>query len=841
MNRFSTYLILTIAFLSIACSTRKNSFVNRTWHSVNTKYNVMYNGNVAFESGREELINSFFDDYWEILPVERMEVSEDIFLPGKAKDPSFERAEEKAVKAIQKHSMNIGGKEKNPQIDESYLLLGKARYFDQRFVPAKEAFNYILYKYPESDKINLAKIWREKTNIRLDYNELAIKNLKKLIDKEDLKREDIAEANAMMAQAYINIKSLDSALPHIKAAVKNTKNNEQKGRYSFIKGQLYNRLGYKDSANMAFDEVINLKRRTLRIYHINAHVAKIRNFDYEKGDKAVLLELLTKLEEDRENRPYLDIIYNQIADFHLNNDSIALAQAYYNKSIAEKSKSKYLQSLNYRTLGNIEFDDAKYKLAGAYYDSTLTQLKINSKDYRKIKKKRDNLDEVIFYEDEAQQTDSILNIVSLSKEDQEAYFQSYIDELKRKEEAEAQKKKEALFQNQFDNNGTKGSGNKAKAEQFYFYNQTAVSFGMNEFRKKWGEIQLEDNWRRSNKELITNDVISENEGVTSEAAEDKNIYATSYYIDKLPQEQKAIDSIRRKRDNAYYQLGIIYKAKFKEYELAAQRLEALLANNPQERLVLPAKYQLFKIYEQINSLRAEKTKKEIINEYPDSRYAAILKNPNNILSEDSNSPEAIYAKVYKMYENQEYEAVITESEKNIFAFTGEPIVSKFEFLKVLAQGRYEGFEPYKKGMNFIALTYPNTVEGKKAKEIVQKSINQLANSGFVKFKEGAKFKLVYQFNSKDEAETIDTVLEKAKAALKDMYFTSKKASKDVYDKNSTLVVIHGFDSESSARGFSELLQNNKKYKIKYPNFIISSDNYKVIQIHKNLDDYKKTL
>ena len=55
---------------------------------------------------------------------------------------------------------------------------------------------------------------------------------------------------------------------------------------------------------------------------------------------------------------------------------------------------------------------------------------------RKIKKKRDNLDEVIFYEDEAQQTDSILNIVSLSKEDQEAYFQSYIDELKRKEEAE---------------------------------------------------------------------------------------------------------------------------------------------------------------------------------------------------------------------------------------------------------------------------------------------------------------------------------------------------------------------------------------------------------------------
>jgi hypothetical protein len=37
----------------------------------------------------------------------------------------------KATKAIQKHSMNIDGRERNFQIDEAYLLLGKARYYDQ--------------------------------------------------------------------------------------------------------------------------------------------------------------------------------------------------------------------------------------------------------------------------------------------------------------------------------------------------------------------------------------------------------------------------------------------------------------------------------------------------------------------------------------------------------------------------------------------------------------------------------------------------------------------------------------------------------------------------------------
>jgi hypothetical protein len=41
-------------------------------------------------------------------------------------------------------------------------MLGKSRYYDQRFIPALDAFNYILYKYPNSSKIYEAKIWREK-------------------------------------------------------------------------------------------------------------------------------------------------------------------------------------------------------------------------------------------------------------------------------------------------------------------------------------------------------------------------------------------------------------------------------------------------------------------------------------------------------------------------------------------------------------------------------------------------------------------------------------------------------------------------------------------------------
>jgi len=269
--------------------------------------------------------------------------------------------------------MNIDGKEHNPQMDEAYLLLGKARYFDQRFVPALEALNYILYKYPASDKINQAKVWREKANIRLDNNELAIENLKRLLKQEDLEGQDLADATSILAQAYLNEKVVDTAITQLEIASYATKNNDERGRYRFIQGQLYNKLGFKDSANLAFDKVIKLNRKTPRIYMISAYLEKVKNFDFENGNKLELMELLSELEENRENRPFLDKIYHQIGAFHLTNGSDSLATDYYNKSLRTNSRDKFLKARNYEILGDMNFDASVYADAGEYYDSCGTQ------------------------------------------------------------------------------------------------------------------------------------------------------------------------------------------------------------------------------------------------------------------------------------------------------------------------------------------------------------------------------------------------------------------------------------------------------------------------------------
>jgi hypothetical protein len=826
---------------------------------------------MALERGKLAINDEFTENFWELLPVERMEIKDDIFLPGQSKNADFERAEEKAVEAIQKHGMNIDGKEKNYQIDESYLLLGKARYFDQRFVPALAAFNNIMNKYPTSDKINQVKIWREKANMRLDNNEVVVKKLKRLLREEELEDQDLADATATLAQAYIHLKYKDSALVELGTAAAYTKSKAEKARFHFIRGQLYNEFEKKDSANMEFDAVIDMHRQIPRSFYINAQLQKSNNFDEAIGDIIEFEEYLTELEENRENRPFLDKIYYRIAEFHRNNESEYLSELYYNKSLRKTSSDKYLRALNYETLGNMYFDRNIYKTAGAYYDSTMTAMVENSKPFRIIKKKRENLDDVIYYEGIAQINDSILQMISLPKEEQLAIYTKYteqqkinaLEEEKRKEEeAESRKNATAASNPNSLNASSKematanpralpGEFNSRGGTQgnssFYFYNPTTVAYGKTEFLKLWGDRKLQDNWRHSTQRsgIKNNNQID----VIAAPSSDEERFNPETYLATLPSKQTEIDSIFKERNFAYYQLGIIYKEKFKEFTLAKAKFETLLTYNPEDRLILPSKYNLYRLYIELGlNRKAEAMKSDIVANYPESRYAEILLNPQSELSKDENSPKSIYTRLYKQFENEKYAEVITEAERQIKRLEGDDYVPKFEILKASAKGRLYGFEAYKEGINYIALTYANTEEGKKAQELLKDAIPALAKKEFVADDNAQFFNVIYQFD-KNSGEDIDSFIKLLNEEIdkKVTTYFDVTTSKDVYDENTIFVVVHGLKSIQGASGFGELLKSDKKDKrgrsikpkITKAYFAISSPNYAIIQRHKNLNAYLK--
>ena len=821
------------------CSRKKDKFINRNWHAVTTEYNTLYNGDLALKIGKQQIAESYIENFWEILPVERMQVSEEIMLPGTLRNENFKIAEEKATKAIQRHSMLIGGREKNPQIDEAYLLLGKARYFDQRFIPALEAFNYILHKYPASNTINHAQIWREKTNIRLENNQLAIKNLKRIINAENLNNQDRADANAMLAQAYINTNAPDSAVDPIKTAAVHTGNNDEKGRYHYIEGQLYNQLQMRDSANLAFDKIIDLNRKTPREYLINAYLGKARNFNFSEQDPSELLQLLQELEENRENKPFLDKIYFQFAEYYMHLDSTALATVYYNKSLKAPSKDKFLQSVNYETLGNINFDKAEYRLASKYYDSTLTKIPPNTRDYFFISRKKENLKDVILYEDIAEKNDSILNLVAMSEEERLVYFANYTAGLK--EVAIAQAKQGEITeaeQKEFLPRGPglpPAIGDPSSGNVFYFYNPVRIASGMQDFLRTWGTRELKDNWQLNSGGIAASGPSGLDE-ISGLLIDNNPKFNPQTYLDQIPGDPAIIDSLANQRNDAYYRLGLIYKEKFGKNKLASERLRALLEFTSEERFVASANYYLYQISQAEGaSSEAEKYKQTVLTNYPDSRFAVAIRNPGMAIELEDQAQNK-YEELFQLYEREEYQQVINLSTAYGEEFKGDDLLPRIELLKALATGRLNGFRAYKEALNHVALNYPQSDAGKKAQELYNTSLQKLENDQFEPESNQSNIKLLYSFKN-EEMDQAGLLKEKLDKAILELGYINLSTSIDVYNSTNLFVVVHGIEDLNRAEGFAELLKVNTNYRVQEEPVIISSGNYRVVQLHKNLNSY----
>ena len=868
-NNLLKYLLtLGFLFILLACSTKRNTFVSRNMHALSTKDNILYNGQIALDKGIIELKATYKDNFWENLPIERMQVNKEEVKPGETKNANFERAETKATKAIQKHSMNIGGSEKNPQMDEAYLLLGKTRYYDQRFIPALEAFNYILYKSPGSDKIHEAKIWREKTNMRLDNDALALKNMQAILKDIKLKNQIFADANATISQAFLNLGQKDSAVAKLKLATTFTKSKEEKARYSYILAQLYEDLGYKDSAFVAYQSVIDMKRKSPRQYVIHAKAKQAQLTGFENTDSISFLIKFNKLLKDRENRPFLDVLHHQIALYYDKNKKFESAKKEYNNSLKSKTGDTYTIASNYRNLADIYFNAAKYPMAGKYYDSTLVQLNARSREHKFIKKKRENLVDVIKYEGIATRNDSILNVVGLSESERVAYYEKYIVKLKKEDElkkvlaaAALEKEKNNPSSNANDPSGLGGADSKTasgqkpdmlppgamqavvntgKASDFYFYNQKSAAYGKLQFKKLWGDRAYKNNWRlssekgnvESNKIDDTNDDKEGLEKEKDDKVEEK--FTTEFYLKDIPKDQIILDSIAKERNFAYFQLGTIYKEKFKEYQLAANKFEQLLKNNPEERLVLPSLYNLFKIYEIINKDKALAMKERIISQYPNSRYAQIL---GNTISEIAGleTPDVSYNKLYKLYELGDYRLVKTELEKAVDQFAGEELLSKFELLKANTIGKLKGIIEFKKTLNFVSLNYPNSEEGKKAEVLLGKDVPYLEGLKF--YAVAAKsWKILFKVAFNDDKNNI-ILIDKIKKFIATRPADKLTLSTDIYTLTENFIVIHGMITEEFAKGIATILKDYKDYKIPQSSIVISNYNYQVVQINKNIEQY----
>jgi TolA-binding protein len=723
-SKYHLPVLWVVLFVVLAnCSTKKDSFINRNYHAMSSKYNVLYNGNIAFEEAKQQLDDTYEDNFWERLPIEPMKIEEKaIALPGQpANDESektgFEKAEEKAVKTVQKHSMVIDEFERNSQIDEAYLLLGKSRYYLQRFVPALEAFTFGIENYPNANLYREMKIWKAKAHIRLQNERLAIETLNTVIRSPQVTDLEYESAHTAMAMAYTQIDSIDLVIDHLKKSTFFFEDRKQGARNLFILGQIYREQGKIDSSNMVFESLMYLNKIP-RKYTVHAAIERAKN--YSEADSTYLIAYtLQELIEDRDNRPYLDELYYQAGQLELLEGNEAMAEQYFERSVRHNQLKPYQKSLSYEALGNMYFDQTNFEVAGAYYDSVL-QLPIdqNTRRVRRIIRKRESLNDVILYENIARNSDSILTIINMSQEERINYFRAHIEDLK--SQYEAQKEQEDAQQaNQGIGTfmGTSPSG--PSDGSFYFYNSQVVGLGKQQFQIKFGNRPYGDFWLMGAGRVGNAPTIKEEISIATDTSQ---LFDLNYYTSRIPVEREVIDSIKYVRNDAYYNLGLIYKEPFKEYRIAVTDFELFLDNDPVENLVLPAKYHLYESYAEIDPQQSNKYREEIVNDYPDSRYAQIIENPEaySSIADEEDSPHKIYKSAFVCYEESDYAYALQTVNEALERFKGHELEAKFELLKAYLLLNTEGQEAFEEKLNYVITNFPNTEESDHAEEAMKK-------------------------------------------------------------------------------------------------------------------------
>lgn len=742
--------VLLLIILFTACSRQKNTFTSRTYHKVTGRDNYFFNGRELVKAGAKTLAESHVDQYDRLLKVFRYSTEES----AKAIFPDMDEAIKKASIVVQRHSMVFGGEEKNPWVEESYLLIGKAQFYKHDYWAAVETFQFVASSYNTHTIRFEALLWLTQCYLELGKTtdaEYLLDFLKN--DKEFPWKDKRGEYYAISSSFYIQKESYELAAESLKNAVASTKSKQDRIRYMFILGQLYQKTGKTQDAYAIYDRVI--KHNASYEMEFNARINRARCFDVSAGVKDIKEQLL-KMLKDSKNLDYLDQIYYALATIAIKENKEAEAIDYLNLSIQSSTFNTNQKALSYLELAEIYFRQPDYRQAQVFYDSTVAFLSVDHPDYDTYFNKKSSLSKLVKNLDIIAEEDSLLAIGSLTSGERQAAVDKMIakeieeQERIKREEEEALKQQEMQGednpQNQgqfFQNNPKTNTFNQQSGGNWYFYNPSAISFGLTEFIKKWGQRKLEDDWRRSQKQVFATE-INETEEPTEQdsaeallAAQRDSIRALDNekrrlaYMDVIPvseeQKKKSTDRIIE----AYYNAGLIYKEQLQNNPEAAEDFQTMLRRFPENKYQLAVYYNLYRVYLAMkDTVKADEYKNILLKNYPESEYSKLILNPNYFQENQKKTAilQVFYENTYRAYLNGQYELVIERKSTADSLFPPNKLTPKFEFLKALAIGKTVGktrtLPEFEASLKTVVIKFPQDSVSIRAQEILDLMYNK---------------------------------------------------------------------------------------------------------------------
>ena len=835
----------------------KNTFVNRTFHNLSGEYNGLFNATLKLEEGEDKLASLHEDKYDRILSIFQYADK----TKAKSIYPLMDDAMKRTSTVISRHTIQDKHGNEIPSaehwIDDNWLVYGKAQFFKREYFDAMETFKYIEATYKREPTRFAASIWLAKTYLELTQLREAEDKLDYLRNQKELPRKLRAEYEAVAADFYLQVKNVPKGIDHLTKASILEKKRPKRIRYMFILAQLHQKENNYKKAFSLYSRVI--KMNPSYEMDFNARINRARCYDAdEKGGETVRKELL-KMEKDPKNKEYLDQLYYALAGIaqkeHREEEAVELLT----KSVKVSAGNNNQKALSYLELGKIFFEKPDYKKAQAYYDSTITYLSNDHPNYTEILNKRNSLTKLVKYLRTIQVEDSLQQLSKLSKEDQEKII---TDKLK-KEEEETQKENEEQQVNQIFSQSTQQTAQQS-GSNWYFYNAQAMSFGLNEFTKKWGNRTLEDNWRRSSKEMTIQEeeVVSQDSTVTNkkesksekETAEQKK----QKFLKSIPTTPEALDKSRNKVIDAYYNAAMIYKDQFNDAREAAKMFEELLEKYPKCKFELQSYYQLYRIYLALGEKeKSDHYKNIILDEHGDSEYAAIIRNPNyaSEMAGRKSKLELYYEETYRKYLNGEYASVIQRKTESDILYPQNPLIPKFDYLKALSIGKTQPLKSFEVALQDIIRNYAtdsikdqaqdilNYIQGKASQMKGEEPLAADTSKKLYVYSPDTTQMVMIAFQNIGGPINGDTLKRKlSNYNLKYYELKGYSISSLMFDHRLQIVFVKEFENKDAALEYYNGLHDNDEVygnlnPESYQQFIVSTDNFANFLKEKKLDEY----
>lgn len=604
---------------------------------------------------------------------------------------------------IKKASMPIQNRPGSDWTDDAYLLVAWARFYAMQFDDAALTFKYVnsTSKDPNAQHEGLIGLMR--TFMATDQLESA-KAVSDLLDREVGAPADARELFLTRADYYLRTDGPKLAIPQLERAVPLIEIKNERSRTRYLLAQLYQEQGDDKKAVAQLNDILAHNPPYELDFFSKLLLAQVSGLDAE--NKARLDKYFAGLLKDPKNKEYRDKIYYELARLAYRQKDYAGALAKLRTAAKATTTNRSQKSYTYLLAGRIYYENLQnFRLAAAYYDSTVQNMSQTARTYVAVKERAVILKEFAKQYTIVETQDSLQALVRLDPGALDQRLDQYASaELTARQVALAKKvladKDQAraaeLAGRPSLSNGSSlsnlPSGQSAidplafdptaagTGARWYFDNPVTLGTARADFLRKWDNRRLQDNWRTSSQANSANPAANGSVPVTVTGNGDTRVNPTTgapdgprvapavdpaaekrdlvvQYRQALPTTPEKLQASNKQIEAALYELGNIYKEQLKERDRGITTYAQQVQRFPQGLNAPDADYLLHLHYKALpDAAKAAEYAADLQRNFPQSLYAKLIADPQ-YREHELALHKAVASRVdsaFVLYKNQEF-------------------------------------------------------------------------------------------------------------------------------------------------------------------------------------------